>query len=189
MFKDIVVKNRSYRRFYEGKRIGLDMMKSLVEMGHLTPSGANKQPVRFTIVESVTGCEKVYPTLRWAGYYTDWDGPVEGERPSGYIVMLTPGDVNCQWDEGIIGQTILLAATDAGLGGCFIANIDREKLSQIINVPEGFKISLVIALGYPKEEVVIDTISADGDIKYYRDNMQVHHVPKINYEEVIADII
>ena len=186
MFKEIVLKNRSYRRFYEEKSITEEEIKYLVEMGHLTPSGANKQPVRFVLVNSKEGCGKVYETLRWAGYYNDWDGPVEGERPSAYIVMLSPKGMNCQHDEGIIGQTILLAAVDKGLGGCFIGNIDREELSRRINVPCGYVISLVIALGYPKEQVVIENINSDDDIRYYRDTEAVHHVPKIVLEEVVV---
>lgn len=189
MFKDIVLNNRSYRRFYEEKRISKDVLEYLVEMGHMTPSGANRQLVRFVLVNSVEGCEAVYETLRWAGYYKDWDGPAQGERPSAYVIMLSPKDAGCQHDEGIIGQTILLAAVDAGLGGCFIGNIDKEGLAAKICVPEEYVVSLVIALGYPKEQVVIDNINVDGDIKYYRDADGVHHVPKIILDDVIVGMI
>lgn len=46
-------------------------------------------------------------------------------------------------------------------------------------------VKLVIALGKPKEEIVIDDIPADGDIKYYREENQVHHVPKIVLDDLL----
>jgi hypothetical protein len=43
----------------------------------------------------------------------------------------------------------------------------------------------VLALGYPKEEVIIEEINEDGDFKYWRDEKEVHHVPKRTLDEVI----
>ena len=185
MIKEVVLKNRSYRRFYQEKEISIDTLKELVDVGRNTPSGANKQPLRYKLVCSKEENVKVFECLRWAGYYKDWDGPVEGERPSAYIIMLSENQGNTQWDEGIAGQTILLAATEKNLGGCFIGNIDRDKLTKNMEIADNYTIKLVIALGYPKEEVIIDTIDANGDIKYYRDENQIHHVPKICLKDVL----
>ena len=52
-------------------------------------------------------------------------------------------------------------------------------------MPSELKIVYVIAFGYPKEEVVLEDIPADGDIKYYRDENQVHHVPKKRIEDIV----
>lgn len=183
--KELAGKNRSYRRFYEEKKITREMLVDLVDTARLTPSGANKQPVRYIISCEPAKNELIFETLRWAGYYSDWDGPEAGERPSGYIVLVEPKGSNAAWDEGIIGQTILLAAAEKGLGGCFIANIDRERLEANLKLPEDYSVKLVIAMGYPKEEVVVENVSAGEDIKYYRDSNQVHHVPKIRLEDLI----
>ena len=164
MMKDLVQKNRSYRRFYQEKKITEEQVRELLDIARLTPSGANKQPIRYMYTCTEEENNKVFPYLRWAGYYQDWDGPEEGERPAAYIILLSPAGVNAPQDEGIIGQTILLSATEEGMGGCFIANVDRAGLAEAIQVPEGYQIKLVIALGYPKEEVVIDEITKDGDI-------------------------
>lgn len=185
MMKDLVQKNRSYRRFYQEKKITEEQVRELLDIARLTPSGANKQPIRYMYTCTEEENNKVFPYLRWAGYYQDWDGPEEGERPAAYIILLSPAGVNAPQDEGIIGQTILLSATEEGMGGCFIGNVDRAGLTEAIQVPEGYQIKLVIALGYPKEEVVIDEITKDGDIKYYRDSEQTHHVPKIKLEDLI----
>ena len=185
MMKDLVQKNRSYRRFYQDKKVTEEQVLNLIDIARLTPSGANKQPMRYMYTCSEEENEKVFPYLRWAGYLQDWDGPREGERPAAYIIMLCPNGVNAPQDEGIIGQTILLSATEEGMGGCFIANVDRAGLAKSLQVPQEYQIKLVIALGYPKEKVVIEEIGAEDDIKYYRDNEQTHHVPKIRLEDLI----
>lgn len=185
MMKDLVQKNRSYRRFYEEKKITEKQVRELIDTARMTPSGANKQPIRYMYTCTQEKNNKVFPYLRWAGYYQDWDGPEEGERLTAYIILLSKNGVNAPQDEGIIGQTILLSATEEGMGGCFIANVDRAGLAEAIQVPDGYQIKLVIALGYPKEKVVIDEISESDDIKYYRDEDQTHHVPKIKLEDLI----
>ena len=187
MIKDLTLKNRSYRRFYEDKKISMDTLKELVEIAHNTASAANKQPLRYKLINDEIGNENVFECLGWAGYFKDWNGPKKGERPTGYVIIITKVGVNSAWDEGIAGQTMLLAATQMGMGGCFIGNVDREKLAKIINLPQDMLIKLVIALGYPKEEVVLEEISSDGDHQYYRDQNQVHHVPKVRIEDIILN--
>lgn len=186
MFRDLVVKNRSYRRFDETKRISLEILKELVDIGHLVPSGANLQPLRFITVSSEEICAKVFPTLRWAAYLKEWGGPKEGERPTAYIMILAPAGTNRGVEEGISGQTILLAAAERGIGGCFLGSIVRKELAEFIAIPEGYEVKYILALGYPREEVVIDEISVGDDIKYYRDENDVHHVPKIKIDEVLV---
>ena len=120
MIRELALKNRSYRRFYGEKKIDEKTLRELVDIARNTPSAANRQPLQYRLVCDDETNSRVYDCLGWAGYYKDWDGPVAEERPSAYIIMVTPQDVNPQWDEGIAGQTILLAATEQGLGGCFI---------------------------------------------------------------------
>jgi nitroreductase len=187
MLKELVQKNRSYRRFFEEKEITKQQLLELIDIARQTPSGANRQPTRFMISYEKEKNDKIFPTLGWAGYYKDWNGPEEGERPSAYIVMISPKNVNAAHDEGIIGQTILLSAVEQGLGGCFIGNVDREKLSMELNVPEGYDVKLVIALGVPKENVRLEEILKDGDIHYYRDEEKTQHVPKICLKDLVID--
>lgn len=184
MIKELAAQNRSYRRFYEEKQINRQTLVDLIDIGRMTPSGANRQPVRYVISCEPDKNEKIFETLRWAGYYADWDGPEKGERPSAYIVLVEQKGSNAPRDEGIIGQTILLAAVEKGLGGCFIGNIDRERLAANLDLKD-YEVKLVLALGYPKETVVMDTIGAGEDIRYYRDENQVQHVPKIRLEDLI----
>ena len=184
MLRDQVIKNRSYRRFHEDERIGRDALLELVDMARNTPSGANRQPIKYKLITDKAECEAVFPFIGWAGYLKDWPGPEPGERPSAYIVMATDASANAAVDEGIAGQTILLGAVEKGFGGCFLGNINKEKIAETISLPEGMKIDYLIALGKPKETVILEDIVND-DIKYYRDPDGVHHVPKRRLEDIL----
>jgi nitroreductase len=186
MLKDLIVKNRSYRRFYQDHKITVEELKELVDLARLSASGRNLQPLKYFLSADETTNSKIFSTLAWAGYLKDWDGPDEGEKPSGYIVIL--GDTrltkNYFCDDGIASQSILLGAVEKGLGGCIFASVQRTKLKELIALEDYFEILLVLAIGKPKEKVVIEDVKED-DIKYYRDSDQVHHVPKRKLGDIV----
>lgn len=186
---DLIKKNRSYRRFDQEVKIAREQLLGFVELARLSASASNRQPLKFMIVDDDKGCSRVFPSLRWAGYLKDWDGPIAGEQPSAYIIIL--GDksiVTDYWvDHGIAAQSILLGATEEGYGGCIIASVDREKLREEISLDEHLEILLVLALGKPGEKVVIDPVKND-DIKYWRDNKNIHHVPKRDIDDIVLFI-
>jgi nitroreductase len=187
MLKEIIQKNRSYRRFHEEVAIGRETMLELVDLARLSASSGNLQPLKYLLADSPFMNNKIFPHLQWAGYLTGWPGPAEGERPTAYIVILhdtsISKSVNC--DHGIAVQSILLGATKRGLGGCIIASMNKTELTAALKIPEHLQILLVIALGKPSEKVEIDEIDADGDIKYWRDEKGVHHVPKRKLKDII----
>jgi nitroreductase len=88
-------------------------------------------------------------------------------------------------DQCIAAQSIMLGAAERGLGGCILGNVRREALRQDLAISERFDILLVLALGKPKETVVIDPVGPDGDTRYWRDDEGVHHVPKRSLDDVI----
>jgi len=189
MIKDLVKKNRSYRRFYEDFAIERNTLEELVDLARLSASAANRQPLKY-----ILSCEKnkndlIFPTLAWAGYLKDWPGPSEGERPSAYIVILNDTEItkNYWCDPGIAVQSILLGATEKGLGGCIFTSVKRDVLRSSLKIEERYEILYVLAIGKPKEKVVLETVGPDGDIKYWRDNQRTHHVPKRPLKEIIID--
>ena len=188
MFRDLVEKTRSYRRFYQEAAIEEGTLRELVDLARLSASGANRQPLKFALVCDPEKNAAVYAHLSWAAYLEDWPGPSEGERPSGYIVILGDTEISQSFgvDWGIAAQSIMLGATEVGLGGCIIASINKQGLREVLQLPERYKILLVLALGKPKEEVVIDPVGPDGSIKYWRDEAGVHHVPKRSLQELIV---
>lgn len=189
MIKDLVLKNRSYRKFYQNEVIELSTLKELIDLARLSASAANLQPLKYIISNDSSKNENIFKTLGWAGYLKDWNGPTEGEKPSAYIVMLNDLSISKKppLDVGISAQTMLLGAVEKGLGGCMLANINKVELASVLNLDENFEINLVIALGKPKETVVIEKMSLPTDIKYWRDEKEVHHVPKRSLAEIILD--
>ncbi len=90
-------------------------------------------------------------------------------------------------DHGIAAQTIMLGAAEQGLGGCIIGSVNRAELAAALHIPPQFEILLVLALGKPKEVVQVEPIGPDGSVKYWRDEQQVHHVPKRALEDIILE--
>jgi nitroreductase len=187
MLRDLVLKNRSYRRFYEEVDIKLATLRELVDLARNSASARNAQPLKYILCCDRARNALIFRHLAWAAYLSDWGGPSEGERPSAYIVILGDTEISRSvgCDHGIAAQSILLGATERGLGGCMIASVDREGLRKDLNIPPLYEIVLVVALGKPKETVVIEAVRAGTDTKYWRDADGVHHVPKRQLDDII----
>lgn len=187
MLKDLVRKSRSVRRFYQDMPIDMETLRDLVDLARLSPSGSNLQALKFLISNEPQKNAKIFQNLAWAGYLKEWPGPEEGERPSAYILILGDSTIHKSFgcDHGIAAQSIMLGATEKGLGGCIIGSVDRPQLTAQLNIPPQYEILLAIALGKSKEQVEIDPLPADGSVKYWRDEKQVHHVPKRSLDDII----
>ena len=187
MLEDLVRETRSYRRFHQTTEVNTETLRELVNLARLSASGSNLQPLKYILVSDPEMNARVFPHTRWAGYLKDWDGPEEGERPAAYIIILGDTDIreSAGCDHGIAAQSIMLGATERGLGGCILGSLDRVGLRELFEMPERFEILLVLALGEPNEEVVLEEVGAEGDIRYYRDEYDVHHVPKRSLEEIV----
>jgi nitroreductase len=184
--RDLIIKTRTCRRFEETHRISQETLENLVDLARISATGGNRQPLKYLLYNKPEDCEKIFPHLAWAAYLKDWDGPDKGERPSAYIIILgdkTLAD-NFGVDHGIAAHSIMLGATNEGLGGCIIASIKREDLCDDMKIPDRYEVLFVIALGKPVEIVILDEIKND-DVKYWRDNEGKHHVPKRNLKDLI----
>jgi nitroreductase len=187
MLKDLILKNRSYRRFNEGREIDEDEIKDLVELARTSASAANRQPLKFKLSWTAKMNSKIFPLLKWAGYLENWDGPKEGQRPTGYVIILGDTTISREYfvDHGIMAQSMLLGAVEKGLGGCMIAAFDRIALSKELEIPQHLEPLLVVALGEPDEMIILEAVE-NGDIRYYRDVNDIHHVPKRSLDELIV---
>ncbi len=186
MFRDLIVKNRSYRRFYQSHKIEKTLLEDLIDLARLSPSAANLQRLRFKISNEEIENEKIFSCLGWAGYLKDWNGPEIGEHPSGYIIILSTEKniekVAC--DAGIACQSILLGAVESELRGCIFASVNKEKLQKLLEIPIKYSICYVIALGKPQEIIKLENVEKN-DIKYWRDKNGTHHVPKRKLKDII----
>lgn len=187
MLRDLIIKNRSYRRFYQEVAIELKTLKELVDLARLSASAGNIQPLKYILSNDPEKNSLIFSHLAWAAYLKDWPGPPEEERPSAYIIILEDKEITQHFwcDHGIAAQTILLGAAEKGLGGCIIGSVNKQGLQKALNIPPQYEIFLVLALGKPKETVKIEPVGPDGDIKYWRDSKGTHHVPKRALNDII----
>lgn len=187
MIRDLIIKNRSYRRFDSNARITSDQVKSWIELARFSASGRNMQPLKYYISVDGDINDKIFPNLGWAGYLKDWKGPEKEERPVAYVAILHDKSLseNYYCDDGIALQSILLGAIESGYGGCIIGTVNRKRVSALLELPGNLEILWMLALGKPAEECILE--NADGDdIEYWRDKNGVHHVPKRPLDEIIV---
>jgi nitroreductase len=188
MLKELIERNRSYRRFCEDHPIELETLKELIDLARLSATSRNKQPLKF-----MTSCEpeknlQIFQLISsWKGQIPEWPGPKEGERPSAYIIILGDTEISPSFgvDAGIAAQSILLGAVEKGLAGCMMGSIKKEKAKAMLGIPAQYEILLTIALGKPGEEVVLETLNPGQDTKYWLDDDDIHHVPKRPLGDII----
>jgi nitroreductase len=188
MLKDLILKNRTYRRFYQSEKISPEQLRKWIDLARVSASARNGQSLKYILCTDEPFNAKIFELLSWAGYLPQWPGPEEGERPSAYIVLLNDTLITRNYfcDDGIAMQSILLGATEAGYGGCIIYSVNRIKLREILQLSDQYEILYVMALGKPKEIVVLDE-AINGEIKYWREENKVHHVPKRPLDEIIIE--
>ena len=186
-FKELLMADRSVRRFDGQKRITTSQLRELVGLTRYCASGRNLQPLKYRIVDDPKECDAIFPALKWAGYLNDWDGPSLEERPTGYLIQCLDTDLTqtLLCDDGLQLQAITLGAKTMGIGNCIIKSFNVAILKEQLDIPENMKPLYVVALGYPVEKVVIEEMDDTDDVKYWRDAAGVHHVPKRKTEELI----
>lgn len=188
MIHELITRNRSYRRFYN-EPVTRQTLEELVDCARLSASGANKQPLKYVLSCDQAGNDAIFSTLAWAGYLPEWPGPVAEERPTAYIVIVADKEIGAAGiDHGIAAQSILLAAVEKGLGGCILASVQPDKLATLLELPPQYEILIVVALGKPKEEVQLEEMQPGDSVKYWRDEQQLHHVPKRALRDIILDL-
>ncbi len=192
MLKELIKKNRTYRRFYENVKISDDELISLIDLARISSSPRNQQALKFYFSNSEKENEQIFSTLSWAGALPNWNAPKKRERPSAYILVLGDNSIIKKGAKsyhevasGIVAQSITLGATEKEFGACIIAAIKRKTLRELLNLPNYLEILLVIAIGKPKEKVILTEMPKNNDYNYWRDENKNHYVPKRNLEEII----
>ena len=189
MLNELTRKNRSYRRFYQSEYVSVETLRELVNLARLSPTEANFQELKYILSNDPEKNDAIFSCLKWAGFLKDWDGPAEGERPAAYIIIVKDTAIMQRTgiDHGIAAQSILLGATEKGLGGCMLQSVDKDTLREAFTIDPQFEILLVIALGRPSEEIIIDEIDNGESTKYWRDEKGRHHVPKRKLDDIIIE--
>ena len=192
MVLDLVKANRSYRGYDPARKVSREELLSLVDCARLTPSAANRQPLRYYLAWKPEQLEIIQPLTRWAAALPERHLPDPDKVAAAFIVICADTEctnnlASCQRDVGIAAQTILLAAAEAGLGGLMIGNFDAPALSKALELPAHLIPQLVIALGKPAEKIVLTEAKKGDDLNYYRDEEDVHYVPKRRLEDILIN--
>lgn len=184
MIYEKIVVRRTIRR-YTKESVPKDVLEKCVDAARLSPSGMNRQPLKYIIVDDKELLAEVFGTTSWARYLPDYE-PSEEEMPRAYIIVLLDKEIrkNCGHDAGIVVMSISMVAYEEGLGSCILGAIERAKLRRILDVPDNLEIVLAVALGYPAENPIVDKVK-NGDIKYWLDNNNVLHVPKRELKDIV----
>lgn len=194
MIYNLIKTNRTYRRFYQEIKIPFEDLLSFVELARLSSSPKNRQSLKYYLSNEEETNIKIFKTLSWAGALPNWKEPKNGERPSAYIIVLEDNSILPKVEKsyheaasGIVAQSITLGATEKGLGACIIAAIKRKQLKEQLNISKHLDILLVLAIGKPKEKVIITEMPEDGNYNYWRDKNKNHYVPKRSLEEIVLN--
>lgn len=186
--KDLIHSRRTIRKFRQTP-LTADQLRSYIDAARVAPSAANLQPLKYIAVQSSEMVEKLFPLVKWAGYLAPDYDPKPGERPTAYVVVCVDSRISqrsSEMDVGAAVENLLLAAWEDGVGGCWMASVERAGVRKLLQIQEHLSISCVVALGYsaesPKEAAVEDSI------KYYLDDTGTLCVPKRSMDEVLLDI-
>ena len=188
MLKDLVEKSRSVRSFKAGERLSAETLRELVELARVCPAAMNLQPLKYRLVFEEDECAALLAETRWAASLSV-KLPPEGHGPGGFIVIchdtaITPQKPLFTIDVGIVAQTMMLGACERGLGGCIIGSAAGDRVASLLGLPDHLVPVLILGLGVPDERVVL-TEAENGAVKYYRDEENVHYVPKRPLDELI----
>jgi len=171
------IKNRRTIRKYLQKPVPKEVLTKCVEAARLSPNGLNMQPLRYMVVDDKELLPKVFSTLGWAMNLPEYY-PREGEKPQTYIVIMIEGKARTPiHDVAIASMSISMVAYEEGLGTCIFGSVNRDKLKELLEIPQELSVELVVALGYPAEKPVVEPV-VDGETNYWLDKNGGLHVPK-----------
>lgn len=187
-FKQLVDKSRSHREFDASVRIPREKLEAWILNASHCPSAMNMQALKYRIVDGESEVARLLPLTRWGAALPDKRLPPEGHGPSAFIVMchdtsVTPLKPIFMIDVGICAQTVMLSAAEDGFGGCMVASVSADAARELLSLDESLEIVLVLGLGVPEDTVKL--VEFSGSTKYYRDDQNVHFVPKRSLEEII----
>ena len=189
VYKTIITR-RTIRRFKQRQISEINLIR-LINAARLAPSAANLQPLEFIIIKNKAICNRLFPHLRWAGYITPHGAPAADKQPVAYIAILVNKNKAqpkyAAYDVGAAAQSILLAAWEQGLGGCWMQAINRRRIRQILNIAQHNYLDSIISLGFRAETPIIEKYN--NSVKYWKDTRGILHVPKRDIVEVLYKIL
>jgi len=143
---DLILSRRSIRR-YENKDIPEEVLQQILEAGRQAPSAANRQPIRFVIVKD----QDILKNL--------CDNVITRFVKKAPVAIVGCADIKSlltgKWavvDATIAMQNMVIAAWTLGIGSCWIGACNKEKVKELLKIPDKWKVVALVTLGYPAEQ-------------------------------------
>ena len=177
---------RTYRRFAQ-RPVAPEILTEAVDAARIASCGANRQTVRYIVVQSADAVATVQPLVHWAAYLPPEQGqPKPDELPTAFIAVLQddnlPGASDV--DVGLALGSLTAAAWAHGVGSCIMGAIDRPALTKLLALPDGVRLCYMVALGYPTHASKLVEMQ-NCSVKYYLDENRGYCVPKRSMDEVL----
>ena len=171
-----VIRTRRTIRQYQQKAIPYKELEDCVDAARLAPSARNSQPLEYVIVDAKDILKDMFSCMGFGGGISSF----AGKEPMAYVVVLVNKDLKGPWtayDSGLAIENLCLAAWEKGIGSCILARINRDKIRQLLKIPDKFEIDLVVTMGYPAEKSVAEDMKGEAT-DYKRDEKGILHIPK-----------
>ena len=181
---------RTYRRFAQ-RPVEPEILRECVDAARIASCGANRQTLKYVVVQSPEAVAAVQPLVHWAAYLPQEQGtPKADETPTAFIAVLQdetlPGGNDV--DTGLALGSLTAAAWAHGVGSCIMGAIDRPALGKLLALPDKMRLCYMVALGYPTHESHLVTME-NGSVKYYLDPARDYCVPKRGMDEVLIKTV
>ena len=139
-FKAVITKRRAIRKF-KPDPIPEDKMQSLYKALQAAPTGNNRQPFRFIFVKDPETRRKIVTQACHQEFLM---------QPP--VLMVARCDKGDSFNAAIAVDHMILAATDEGLGTCWVGWFDAEKVKALLNIPAQFEVPIIVPIGFADEE-------------------------------------
>jgi nitroreductase len=157
-----IMARRSIRKYLD-KQVEHEKLEVVVRAGINAPSGGNRQQWIVRVVEDPKLISDVTDV-----YKKDYDEQVSRDKnfknmfrnAPNLICVCTPANGGGELDAGMLGENMMLAAQAMGLGTCCLggpvrwlnSNADAKFFLDRLDIPEGYKLNYILAIGYPDEQ-------------------------------------
>ncbi|MCQ5362804.1 MAG: nitroreductase [Candidatus Verstraetearchaeota archaeon] len=142
---EAIITRRSVRS-YMPDPVPREVLERILEAGRLAPSAMNLQPWHFIVVT-----DKEKRRALSAGRFARFLAEVP-------VVIVGCGNehLSPKWyaiDTAIALQNMVIAATNEGLGSCWVGSFDEMEVKELLKIPEGYRVVAMLALGYPRKDI------------------------------------
>jgi nitroreductase len=179
---------RSIRKFDGARPVPTEVLTKAVDVARLAPCGTNAQTLKFCVVTDPALTAQIFAMSAWGAHLKDGSGrPGPGQEPPVWMLILHDAAVRPQpfaLDIGAAIENIIIYCQSEGVASCWLENIRKKEVGELLQLPENLSVVSSVALGYPAMESKEVPVGESG-LGYYWGEGGKMNVPKRSLEEVM----